>query len=266
MTESDISIYHSGGTLNNDPENDLGGNISSFQISYSLDNLFDSLTSSESLDGRIDYRCFYIKNNNLTDILRKTKIWINQKISGSYIEIGIEEENEIQEIEIIGTPNEDETLILNLEGTNFTTTYSHNLSKWKMDFQNQIRTINGFNDVIVDINGEVPNITFTINFLGQSSKKDISIMTVITNNLNASVNITEINPGKPINAIANTIATKFIAPTNVKFKLPGKGNPIELGNLNPNDYFAVWTKRTTPANTFKKTNDNFTLIVSGGSV
>lgn len=268
MNIFDVQFFHSGGTLNNDPEADLGGAISTVQLSSGINNLFDTLSPSDSLNGRIDYRCFYILNNNSTDILRNVKLWIDsQKASGSYIEIGVQQNNEVQEISIDGTPNEDETLVLNIEGTDFTTTYNPNLSFWKEDFQNQIRTVNGLNDVIVELSGTVPSVVFTINFLGQATNKRFGLITVVTNNLTGTtINITEEIAGNPVNATASIIPTKLYAPTNVKFEFRGFGNPIKIGNLAPNDSFAVWAKRVVPSNTFKKTNDNFILGLSGGSV
>lgn len=67
----------SGGSGNTDPNNSLGGAISSTQIvSDTAQNLFDNVTGNESLNGSEEYRCFFVKNANGTLTLENARIWI----------------------------------------------------------------------------------------------------------------------------------------------------------------------------------------------
>jgi hypothetical protein len=58
-----IQLHLSGGTNNTDPKGALGGQRSSTQItSDSAQNLFDNITRTETLIGKIEYRCLYVYN------------------------------------------------------------------------------------------------------------------------------------------------------------------------------------------------------------
>lgn len=53
-----------------------------------------------------------------------------------------------------------------------------------------------------------------------------------------------------INGIATTVANETTAPAGVTFSAPlGEGSALNVGTLNPGDYFAVWEKRVVPAAT-----------------
>ena len=74
---SDIKFFLSGGASNSDPDDSRGGVISSFElVNGTLENLFDVVSLSEASTGHEDYRCFYIKNINLTDSIFDIRAWI----------------------------------------------------------------------------------------------------------------------------------------------------------------------------------------------
>lgn len=67
IAESDILYRLSGGAANANPNASLGGAKSSEEIaSAALHNLFDVVSGQQSLDGSIEYRCFYVHNAHAT--------------------------------------------------------------------------------------------------------------------------------------------------------------------------------------------------------
>jgi hypothetical protein len=104
-----ILLTHSGGINNTDIKFDLGGNKSNFTLaSNPLNNLFEDITPEENLSGFVDYKCFYIYNNNNNLILENPTITLeNEGLGGSDIEIGTIQQNDIQRITINGTPDDD---------------------------------------------------------------------------------------------------------------------------------------------------------------
>ena len=66
-----VKLYLSGGTANKFPVTSLGGVRSLTEIvAATLNNLFDDTTRVEIINGRIEYRCFYIKNESGGDFMR----------------------------------------------------------------------------------------------------------------------------------------------------------------------------------------------------
>lgn len=277
MTPNDIKFFHSGGGSNCDPANDLGGAISSCELSDGLGTLFESLTPKQSRIGLIDYRCFYIKNTS-TETLRDAKVYIDsEEFSGSYIELGILSQNEIQAVNVNGTkpPNEGEAMTLTVPGYgSFTVFYHPNISEWQGRFLTEIRGIDGLGDVVVTATGSIgfpTDVTFIVDFIGSAGSHDISPFTVTSEDLDGCtvmVNITQ--NGFPINTTACTIANKQTAPSCAVFGYPLRGNPFAIGDLQPNDYLPLWVRRTTPGfsqddrkMTVKLTRDNFRINVDG---
>jgi len=52
-------------------------------------------------------------------------------------------------------------------------------------------------------------------------------------------------------------------PPGITFDSPLRGNPKELGNLRPGDFFPVWVKRTTPEGTLTSALDDFIIRIDG---
>jgi len=78
IAASDIKFYLSGGAGNSDPDAALGGIISTTEITDdSLNNLFDNVSGEEHTAGDTEYRCFYVKNTNVTDTAYNVKIYID---------------------------------------------------------------------------------------------------------------------------------------------------------------------------------------------
>jgi len=61
-----LELHLSGGQLNSSSDGSLGGIMSDTIVTTDVvENLFDNINRSESLLGRTEYRCFYIKNNGI---------------------------------------------------------------------------------------------------------------------------------------------------------------------------------------------------------
>lgn len=74
----EIQFRHSGGASNTDPNASIGGVISAYEIvDATMDSMFDDLSIAEAVAGDINYRCFYIKNTNATEVLFSTVLWID---------------------------------------------------------------------------------------------------------------------------------------------------------------------------------------------
>ena len=66
-----VKLYLSGGAANKFPVTSLGGVRSTTEIvAATLNNLFDDTTRVEIINGRTEYRCFYLKNESGGDFMR----------------------------------------------------------------------------------------------------------------------------------------------------------------------------------------------------
>lgn len=74
---ANIVFRLSGGNLNTNPNNSIGGAMSSTEInSEELNNLFDRMTKSENINEITDHRCIYIYNNGDDDFING-KVYID---------------------------------------------------------------------------------------------------------------------------------------------------------------------------------------------
>jgi len=90
IVAGDIKIYFSGGSGNTDPNQSLGGAISTTEMTNnSLHNLFDEVSGSESLPGDIEYRGIYVKNTHGSLTAKATKVYISQASTSASSEIDI---------------------------------------------------------------------------------------------------------------------------------------------------------------------------------
>lgn len=90
ISPENIQFFLSGGSSNNNPNSSLGGAISNYLVTGLLNNIFSDVTSDEASEGKVDYRCVYVKNANSSDSLYDAFVFISSQITGgSYVEIGI---------------------------------------------------------------------------------------------------------------------------------------------------------------------------------
>lgn len=268
MRPHDIKFYHSGGPGNSDPNADLGGAVSSSELSSTaLNNLFNTVTRKTVAENDyVDYRCFYIFNRS-ADTLFDARIFIDsEKKNGSYIDIGVPVQNEEQVLIFTGKPWEGDTITLDIDANTVEIDYYLNVTEWQGDIQTKIRGLENLQDVIVESAGAVPNVTFTVKFVGSACCRDYSLISQVSSGLHdTTFSVTLIQDGSPIETTAETIPTKLHRPTGIQFSYPLEGNPVLLGNLRPNEGFPVWVRRSTPKGTIAKIVDNFVLKVDGSA-
>lgn len=269
VTSADqISIVLSGGSVNLDPANSLGGEPSGAPIlSGVLNNLFDDVSPDQAEIGHEDYRCIYFFNDGETAIYQ-IKIYItSDDPSGATMEIGIVESNESQRIQISGNVLTSGSMILSYDGVEFESTYNSDLGVWAINLQNTLNSLMNGNEqllqeVVVNASTAGPDtIIFDVTFAGIDGKKDHPQITYVSNSFTPSVSIiTQTNQqGAPINTIAPDIGIETTPPGGVLFYSPDETSPITLPTLKPEDGFPLWIKRVITSNTTAVANDGFVL-------
>jgi hypothetical protein len=83
-----IEYRLSGGGSNTDPAASLGGAMSSTQVSATLNQFFDLVSSAEATAGDTEYRCIYVANTGTTTALG-AKLWIQSNTPNSDNQIAI---------------------------------------------------------------------------------------------------------------------------------------------------------------------------------
>ncbi len=274
-TADDISVVLSGGTVNINPNNSLGGDPSSAPLlNDSLNNLFDDVTSDESADGIEDYRCVYVFNDGDTTVW-SVQLWINADSSdGATVEIGIEDRNEVQRLTITGGVSGG-SLTLQYNGTEFTTNYQSDLSVWASQLENTLQELTDENLLFTHVNVTAQNggngtVIFDIKWSGTDAKRNFDKIESVENSLepNGSVDISLTTPsqGSPVNTIASEINVETTPPGGVGFFVASQISPLFIPRLNPDEGFPLWVKRVVPAGTVAKENDGFTLRISAQSL
>lgn len=82
---SEIEFRLSGGASNTDPNASLGGAMSS---TVDAGSLFDTVNSTESASGDVEYRCIYVTHTDPALTWQGVKIWLDSNPSGQ-IAIGL---------------------------------------------------------------------------------------------------------------------------------------------------------------------------------
>lgn len=271
ITESDIKFTLSGGINNDDPNKSLGGDPSPIVISNNINNLFDDIQGLEAEEGRIEYRCFYIFNDNETHDFRNIRIWIKSQVDlGASVEIGIGQRNHVQVISIFGSPTSG-TFKLSYDGV----TPSASIN-WNEDVSILAASINDYVDsqfglettTIGELTADAERI-FTVTFVGDSGGRYHPDFVVSQNLLvpSATIMVQSTINGQPINAVAADVGDEETAPEDVSFSDPSsEAEALLVGTLKPLEHFFVWVKRTINANTSSIIEDGFTLSVRGGTL
>jgi hypothetical protein len=81
IVAGDIVFRISGGASETDPDNALGGAMSTVGggiiTDAAIDNLFDPVSGVEANDGDTEYRCIYVENAHGSLTLQNAKVWIS---------------------------------------------------------------------------------------------------------------------------------------------------------------------------------------------
>jgi hypothetical protein len=272
VTISDINAVLSGGATNTNPNLSLGGDPSGTPITDAVvNNLFDDVSADEAESGHEDYRCMYLFNDGVDDIFDARIFIVSQVVDGSFVELGIEERDEIQRITLSNGPVTGGTFELSYEGVSFVSAHDSDLGVWASDLQTTLRALESggklfFKDVTVTANSFGDTIVFDVTFPGQDGSRNHDQFVLEDDSLiPSSVDVVVSTPqqGSPINTIAPEIAVETTPPGGVGFFVPVEGAPILIPKLLADDGFPIWVKRVTTAETTPASDDGFTMRFSG---
>lgn len=266
---NDISVVLSGGTTNINVNNSLGGSPSSSPITNNvLNNLFDDVAPKETEVGHEDYRCIYFFNDGSTPIFL-INVWITSDfIGGATVELGIEQVNEIQRIQIDDSVVTGGSVTLSFDGVEFTTAFNSDLGAWAAELQT---VLNGLlkdgesmlsNAVVTAQQVSPTRIIVDVNFNGNDGSINHPKFVIISDDIIPSAAIVSISTpqeGAPVNTIASEIGLETTPPGGVGFFAPTEQSPIVIPRLNSEDGFPLWIKRFIPPASDPQEKDGFSL-------
>lgn len=232
--------------------------------------MFEDISPSETISGKVDYRCFYLKNNSLASILYQAQIYVYYKVpSDVSINLGFFTSNERQIITITNNSpiNGGYITIEHTNSNNQTYTadayWDVNNIVWQNNIQTALNSIPGLEDVSVTL---VEDQVFEVNFVGSSSNRYYQILSVSNNLLSSGFVTVFVNKsvsGGPINTTPDPIDVETTTPFGVVFQ--SSNSSYNIGNLRPGEYVPVWIKRTTPANATALESDGLTIRLIGST-
>lgn len=263
--KSDIVYVFSGGSVNADFRKSLGGDPSSVPILEGLNNLWDNVTEAESLVGLVDYRCFYLFNNNFGDTFWNCVIYNEHDTQeGSTIEVGLFRSDEVQRLTVQGNVTNG-SLTMSYDDSLFTFVWDSNLAICATNLRTAINSIPQLSNVSVEVSQGSGITNFVLVYSGDDANRFHPLLGVTSNNLSPQVTVTtsRVSAGSPINAIATLIDTDATVPTGVTFSTPTPDEHLVIGHLRPGDGFAVWLRRTTRLGTMAIAGDGFEFVCSG---
>ena len=106
LQPSDIKFFLSGGQINIDPLQSLGGDYSDTQVGTDINNLFEDISSTLSREGYVDYKCIYLFNKGASkyDWVFDSSVWTDiQKNIPIQIDLGFTLNDDVQQITVSGS-------------------------------------------------------------------------------------------------------------------------------------------------------------------
>lgn len=276
ISTNDITFTFSGGSFNNDPEQSLGGEPSVQPI---LDKrLFSNISQEQSASGFMDYRCFYLNNDNISDAIFNAKLYVSYIVPGDVtVKLGFISNNERQTFTILDATavtggSVDLTYIDADSEYDVAVAWNADFAVWTNNLQTALQSIPNLEDVVVNaiqsdgFSGS--NLIFEINFLGSSSMRFHDLIVVKTNSLSpaTTIGVTRTISGGPINSAAGEIDVSTTIPYSVNFIETSYAEPFLIGDLRPLDSIPVWVRRTVPIGSVAIENDSFTFRLSGNPI
>jgi hypothetical protein len=264
MPEAELGFYMSGGLNNSDPNLSLGGDVSLTPINDLINNLFDDVSGDSVVDGLTDYRCFYVVNDS-ENTYADVKLWIHSEYTGgSDIELGFNLQNEIQKLTLVNSP---QTGHFKLKLDTYVTNpidFDYDMTVLASRIQTAIRELpNGTDAVCAAYGGDA----FLVEFPGQNKNHKYPLMELTDNNLtptaSASVTVSSMFSGSPVNLVAPSTGGATLAPTGVAFFAPTVGSKAVIGYVRPTEIFAVWIRRITAPETNPTALDGLSIKISG---
>ena len=254
LETTDFSIVLSGGSDNESPARSIGGEPSLvFASDVPLNNLFPNILVDTTAE-ITDYRCIYLFNDNLTDILYRFKIGIlSQKPGGATIQIGVKLKKEIQEIRVSGTGTGG-TCVVTYNGMNFDLNFNGDYSTVAFTLQTWMQTVDPVGNPTVDYESNV------FSFIWQDYRYQ-SLLILTGQWDGTSMVVVRTQSGSPINGVAPLNTSGNNAPQDVTFS----AEDIVLNELRPTEGIPIWIKRTIPQSFDPVDLDEFILMFSGSS-
>jgi hypothetical protein len=266
VVPSDISFVYSGGPHNTSPDASLGGEPSSTPLTGNINNLFDDVTQDEARLGLTDYCCIYIFNNNATDTLSNSEICLSSQVAGgSNCKIGVIKRNEIQTIEVTGSPTGG-YFILTYEGDTAKINWNADMDIVASRIETRLNAIPSLSGLLVLSDGSPPDVTFTVHFEKGNRCRAHDLLKLKSNHLTGGVTdiaIARVQGGSPINTIAQEITNEIQKPDKVGFKDTDLNNPEPIGDLQHGDGFPLWAQRVTTKGTPALQNDGIVITLIG---
>lgn len=269
VSGTDIALFLSGGSNNNNPDLSIGGNPSNVMISSStLNNLFGDVSTIDSLQGSVDYRCVYLFNNHPTSSFHNVNLFISKNSLISSLKIGIKNRTEIQSI-IISSNNviTSGNVILNYgDSTPLQFNFNSNINIWA----NNLRVaLNGHPDLsgvkvtpFTDGSGQL--FEFKVFFEGNDDNRFHELLSIQENNIdNSNVMTNKEQNGSPINSIPPLLTSTKVKPNSVDFQDYNELSPLFFKELKSGDGIPIWIERTINPNTPATVDDGFTLRIIG---
>jgi hypothetical protein len=255
ITSNDIVFVYSGGLNNANSNESIGGPPSINTISAINNSLFSDVTKTEASLGKIDYRCFYIFNNNSISYLYNSSIRIYSEIEGSSnIMLGVSRTSDVQILELRAEPTSGDFKLKYGIYTTSPISWDSDASILTQNIKSALDNLSPIDDVVVQqIDSKNYSITFPIG-------RNYELMTVADNFLYPAIGMSvyKQSEGQPINSIAPRIPTEETIPFGVSFS-----NAINLGNIGPGEGIPVWIKRTTSGSVVNNQQNGFTLRLIG---
>jgi hypothetical protein len=255
-----IIFVYSGGATNVDAFKSIGGIASAYKIpNDAVNNLFPNMPGWDDL-AVIDYRCIYAINNSQS-IHYSCEAYLTNTSGGADVYLGISKLNSVQKMTINGNVTGG-SISLNYkdrldEDNAINVNHDSNLETWGNNLQTALNGIESLSGVIVNTRSALSDNIFDITFADSGGEPSVqnggfrgqNLITVSNNNLTGSNSITinHAQVGHPIDSLAAEPGVPTNAPAGVDFKeVSSPGSTIYIGNLYPEDVFAIWFKRVTP--------------------
>lgn len=264
-----LTLVLSGGVTNQDPDLSLGGPPSATIIDDSVNNLFADVTGSQTNLGLIDYRCYYVFNDNDDDYVNFA-VWIDtQEANGATCAIGVLTRNEKQDITFVNVSGGNFTLSVDSIETD-TIDFTFDPTLMASAIQTALRALSNASEVEVSSSGDN---AYRVEWAGVDASTAYPIMMFGSNNLlpddplgEAEATFVRFQSGSPVNSIAPDTGAITTAPTGVTFSEPDLNSPIVVGTVRAGSGFPVWIRRTTDPETEANASDGVTLKYSGDRV
>ncbi len=269
INATDFSLVLSGGSSNSDVNLSLGGSPSNKPVNNNaLNNLFDNVSGNESDEGLVDYRCLYLFNDGNVPVYN-VQLWVENYNSGTNMQIGFVNRNEIQRI-TISSDVSGGNLNLILSNTLVSIPYNTDIGQFATAIQTAIRDIGGYSSATVSSSLSTNlYLIFDITFSDIDGSRTIDLIQIDNGNVaggltpsQVSVTNTSLVSGAPINIISGSIENETTPPGGVTFFPSTSIEPAMIPKLNPSDGFPFWIKRTILPDSIAAENDGFKLRIA----